>query len=352
MKIIHVIFSLNTGGSETMLIDIINRQCVEGSISLIVINDKINYDLLNTIDKRVNIYLTKRKESNKIQLLTVFLKINRIIALINPDVIHCHDSNLFPFFINHRKKTCLTVHNVKLSTLFLKKYKRLFAVSTAVREDIKIRIGIPAQIIYNGIEVDQYNQRITYNFNREKEVFNIALLSRLFPEQKGQHIAIQSISILVKQNFNIKLYLIGDGNQDELIKLQKLACECGVENYINFLGQKNRQWIKNNLKNYHLLIQPSLYEGFGITILEGFACGLPVISSDIDGPKEIIETLQSGLLAKPNDPVDLAEKISLVYQSYVSNSLSGNNYVLKDKSRLKIFDIQTTSKTYMDNYHF
>jgi len=350
MKIIHAIFSFNVGGSETMLVDILNQQCKEASVSLIIVNEKLNIDLLNTIDKRVNIHLLRRKEGNKIQLLSAFFKINQILKRINPDVIHCHDNKLFPFFVNFGKKSCLTVHNVQLSALFLKSYKKIFAISTAVQDDVKKRTGILASVVYNGIEIEQYKRRTVYEFDRENETFTIALLSRLFPEQKGQHIAMQSIRILKEQDINVKLYLIGAGDTDKKIRLKELAVRYDIERQVEFLGLVDRQWIKNNLKNYHLLIQPSLYEGFGITIIEGFACGLPVVASDLDGPEEIFRLLNAGLLVQANDPVDLAEKIFTVYQSYVSNTLKCHNYILKDKNHLRIFDIRNTSREYFNNY--
>ena len=333
-----------------MLIDIINRQCKESSVSLLIVNDKVNTGLLNTIDEKVNIYTLGRKESNKLQLFSVFCKINQIIKKIDPDVIHCHDNNLFPFFINRRKKTCLTVHNVRLSTSFLRSYKVVFAISKAVRDDIEQRVGIFAPIVYNGIEIKQYRQRFLYEFNKDKEVFQIVLLSRLFPEQKGQHIAMQSIRILKKQDLNVKLYLIGGGEAAEFIRMKALAVEYGIDGDVEFVGQMDREWIKNNLRNYHVLIQPSLYEGFGLTVIEGFACGLPVVASDLDGPKEICQLLNAGLLVHANDPADLAEKIVLIYQSYVLNALKDDNYILSNHSQLEIFDIQTTAKTYLDNY--
>ena len=350
MKIIHAIFSFHVGGAETMLIDIINHQCKEASVSLIIVNDKVNIDLLKTISKNVNVYLIKRKESNKIQLLSTFFKINRIVYKINPDVIHCHDNKLFPFFVIWRKKNCITVHNVRLSTLFLKNYKNIFAISTAVQEDVQKRTGIFAPIVYNGIEIEHYKQRNEYKFNEADEVFKIVLLSRLFPEQKGQHIAMQAIRILKKRNLNIKLYLIGGGNPDDLNRLKALALEYNIDNQVEFFGQVDRQWIRNNLKKFHLLIQPSLYEGFGITIIEGFACGLPVIASDLDGPKEICTSLNAGLLAQANDSEDLAEKIYKVYHSYKLGILYDYNYILRDRNQLSIYDIKTTSRLYMKYY--
>ena len=347
MKIIHAIFSFYVGGAETMLIDIINRQCKEGSVSLIIVNDKVNADLLNTIDKHVNVYILNRKEHNKLQLFSVLYKINRIVSKIDPDVIHCHDNKLFPFFATWRKKTCLTVHSMVQSTLFLKNYRTVFAISKAVQEDVEKQAGIFAPVVYNGIEIEQYKQRITYDFNKEKEVFQIALLSRLSSELKGQHIAMQAIRILKKQDLNVKLYLIGGGSPDELSHLKALSMEYETENEVEFVGLKDREWIKNNLKNYHLLIQPSLYEGFGLTIIEGFACGLPVVASDLDGPKEILETLHSGLLIKPDDPIDLADKISQVILAYRNKAID-KKYVSTDD--LYRFDIRTTVKNYLQLY--
>jgi len=347
MKIIHSIFSFNIGGAETMLVDILNQQCLEASVGLIIVNEKINTALLNTIDKRVNVYLLNRKEGNKIQLLTTFFKINQIINKITPDVIHCHDNKLFPFFIRWGGKTCLTVHSVNLSETFIKKYSRVFAISVAVQQNIKIHSGISARVVYNGIEIDQYKQRINYGFDQDKDEFKIIQISRLFPKQKGQHIAIRAISLLKEQNpdLNFKLYFVGGG--ENLEELEEMAVQCAVRDQIVFVGAVDRRWIKNNLCNYHLLIQPSLIEGFGLTIAEGFACGLPVIASDLDGPKEIIEILHSGLLVKPDDSADLAEKINQIIHAYIAKEIDKQIVPVCDLSR---FDVRATAKNYIQSY--
>ena len=347
MKIIHAFFSFNVGGAETMLVDIINQQCKEASVSLIIVNEIINIDLLNTIDKHVNVCLIKRKESNKAQLLSAFLKINQIVSKINPDIIHCHDNKLFPFFISRREKTVLTVHDVNLSCRFLKQYRQVFAISQAVKEDVKKRANVEAQLVYNGILIDEYQQRKDFV---HRQLFKIVQVSRIDLNHKGQHIAIQAIAYLKEKypNMNFTLSFVGDGEDKD--KLKALAIENKVENRIVFEGQKSRSWIKEHLQDFDVLIQPSLHEGFGLTIIEGFAAGLPVIASDLDGPKEICRLLNVGLLVQANDPVDLAEKIRMIYQSYISNTLNCNSYMLKDKSKLKIFDVQTTVKSYINQY--
>ena len=347
MKILHSIFSFNTGGAETMLVDIINQQCKTESISLLIVNDKLNKSLLETIDKKVEVFLIGRKESNKLQLFSTFWKIIVVLRKIHPDVIHCHENKLFPFFIGQRKKTFLTVHALNLSCWFLKFYRQIFAISQAVKDDLKKRANVDAQIVYNGIAIDEYQQRVDYT---QGKIFNIVQISRLELKCKGQHLAIQAVAYLKEKypEVNFTLTFIGDGEDGE--KLKTLAVENKVENRIIFLGQKNRFWIKEHLQDFDVLIQPSLHEGFGLTIIEGLAAGLPVIASKLDGPEEICKLLNTGLLVCPNNNVDLAEKIYLVYQSYISNNLIYNNFILKNKNKLTIFDIQTTAKTYLKNY--
>ena len=347
MNIIHAIFSFRVGGAETMLVDIINQQCKEASVSLIIVNNKVNTDLLNTIDKSINVHLINRKEGHKIQLLFAFLKITQIISRIKPDVIHCHDNKLFIFFITLRKKTVLTVHDTNLSCRFLKFYRQIFTVSQAVKEDVKKRANVNTQLVYNGIEIDEYKQRTDY---MHKQLFKIVQISRLDIKHKGQHIAIQAVAYLTEKypEVNFTLSFIGDGEDKD--KMKDLAVENKIENRIIFLGQKSRSWIKNHLRDFDVLIQPSLHEGFGLTIIEGFAAGLPVIASNLEGPKEILDFLNAGLTVEAGNPNDLAEKIRQVYDGFASGALLNTNYIVKDKKQLSEFAVQTTAFHYLEHY--
>ncbi|GHU79295.1 glycosyl transferase family 1 [Bacteroidia bacterium] len=350
MKIIQAIFTLSTGGAETMLVDIINQQCKSASVSLIIVNDKVNPDLLRTIDQRVTVFLLNRKESSKFQLLQTGLRIRSIVKKINPDVIHCHDYKLFPFFAKWRKKICLTVHSTNLPVLFLKYYRKIFAISNAVQQNIKQRTGIDAEVIYNGIEIANYLPRTNYDFNPPSDLFKIIFISRLCPPQKGQDVAIEAMHLLLEKHpgMNVKLVFVGDGEALEM--LIDLAIQKKVDKHLVFYGQADRPWIKKNLKDFNLLIQPSLVEGFGLTVVEGFASGLPVIASNIDGPKEIINLLHAGLLVNPGDPADLEEKIYRVYENYLSGTLIDSGYLVKDREQLKIFDIRITAQNYLEKY--
>jgi glycosyltransferase involved in cell wall biosynthesis len=350
MIILHTLFAFQTGGAETMLVDIINHQCKENTVSLLIIKDLINKDLLQTIDPRVSIFLLKQKGDPKLHFPSLFLRIHALVRKLSPDIIHCHDNTLFPFFIEWKQKTRITVHNVRLSTCFLSAYQEIFVISAAVRDDIKTRTGLSTTLIYNGIELPHYLPRTHYQLAPD-ETFNIVQVSRLAPEQKGQPVAIQAFRLLKEQypTLKIKLHFVGAG--DALLELQAMAAYYHLQNEIVFVGQKDRDWIKTHLRDYHLLIQPSLFEGFGLTIIEGFACGLPVIASDLDGPKEIVQLLNTGWLVPPDRPEALSEKIYQIYQYYRTNTLQDHPHLLADRQQLSVFDVRHTAAAYLAAYH-
>jgi len=110
MTIVHLTFSFETGGLQTMLVDILNEQCQYNSVSLIIINDYYNADLLNEIDPRVRIVKFNRKPGSRNPIL--LLKLNGLLYRLDPMVVHCHNNELINMLIPHWYTTCLTVHDV------------------------------------------------------------------------------------------------------------------------------------------------------------------------------------------------------------------------------------------------
>jgi len=102
----------------------------------------------------------------------------------------------------------------------------------------------------------------------------------------------------------IKIYIAGDGpNKEEIISSQSST--------FTYLGQIPNKNLVEKIKNSIALVFPSIwYEGMPMTIVEAFACGKPVIASNLGAMAEIIEDGRTGLLFKPGDSEDLAEKIN------------------------------------------
>ena len=344
MKIVHLIFDLNTGGAETMLIDIINEQVKSKQVSLIIINNEINKNLIEKINSKVKVILIGRRERsrNPIPIITL----NWHLLKLNPDVIHCHNESVVRIII-FRNKCVLTVHDINISTKNFKFYIKLFAISKSVKNDIEQRSGIKPIVVYNGIRIDAIKQKENYDFN----IFRIVQVSRLDHEKKGQHILLEALKTLVykKKITNICVDFIGEGNAFAYLK--KLVEEYKIKEYVNFLGIKDRNYIYEHLKDYNLLVQPSLYEGFGLTIVEAMAAKVPVLVSDIDGPMEIVDNGNHGYFFKTGNPKMCAEKILTI----MNDSLSANFKNKMEDSACFVqtkFDIKITASMYIEYYSY
>lgn len=105
------------------------------------------------------------------------------------------------------------------------------------------------------------------------------------------------------------LQIVGDGPLRNT--LQERVQALGLENKIKFLGQQEKTSVLTLMRSAQVLIFPSIwYETFGLTIIEAFACGLPVIASRIGCMMELVEDSVTGLHFETGNSLDLAEKMS------------------------------------------
>jgi len=344
MRILHIIFAFNIGGSESMLVDIGNHQIELAEVEIIIINNSYNQDLLNKIDSRVKVHLLNRKEGSKNPI--PIIKLNILLLKISANVLHCHNHNIIPLIIAPlSRKAVLTLHCTGIPSKYLNKYKKLFSISEAVRMDVMTRCQIETQVVYNGISKELIKEKENYF---PDQIFKIICVGRLAHLIKGQHIAIEALHKLREKGIrNIRMDFIGSGDSE--LYLKELTNNLELKERINFLGLKDRNYIYSHLKEYDLLIQPSLFEGFGLTVVEGIAAGLAVLVSDIDGPKEIIDKTGFGFSFQSGNAEDCANKIYKIYIEYRTSEF----YLKIKQQQLKckeLFDIKKTSDKYINEY--
>ena len=99
MKLLHLTWSFkNFGGIESLLTDMVNKQVdTYESVQLVIINDDLNVDLINKIDKKVEIcYLNRKLKTRNTFFLFKFFK---ILFLNRPDVVHVHSWDIIKFLL-------------------------------------------------------------------------------------------------------------------------------------------------------------------------------------------------------------------------------------------------------------
>lgn len=132
-------------------------------------------------------------------------------------------------------------------------------------------------------------------------------------EGKCLDIAFKAIKILLDEGFDITYDIVGDGFYENVYR--EASKEVGVDDRVTFLGRKDKADISKILLDHHALLISSDHESFAIPGIEALASGMPVITTDCEGPKEFIDS-STGRVAKINDPEDLARAIREVMDNY------------------------------------
>lgn len=346
MKIVHCIFNFDMGGSQVLIVDMLNELCPLHEVSLIIINnDEYSEALLKKLNKKISVYKINRTAGSRNPFS--ILRLNLLLRKLKPDVVHCHNNKIINLFIFPSFKSVFTVHALGLDISAVKKYSTAIAISNSVSRDIEQRSGAKTETVYNGIPINYFRARHNYSID-EKETIKIVQISRLVHELKGQDILIKAIHKLFKENnADISLDFIGDGKSFDYLQAMPETLE--LKSKINFLGEKDRTWIQKNLSRYHILVQPSIYEGFGLTVIEGIAAGLPVAVTNNDGPAEIMNEIQSDFIFQKNDVDACAEVLVKIIDLYKSNQIIEITRNAKNIIKNK-YSIQSTTSKYLEIY--
>lgn len=344
-KIVHINFSFTVGGTENLLIDLLNNQAPVFSVYLIIVNKHYSETLLQQLHPKVKVIRINRIPASRDYLKIV--RLNMLITGINPHIIHCHNPNIIKVLFTQRYKTILTVHDVNIETENLQKFGTLVAISKAVKDDVmaKNKKCQEVNIVHNGIDFNRIPVKTTRTSDNS---FKILQVSRLIHEKKGQDILLKAIRQLVnKHGKSIELYLIGSGKSRN--HLENLIQEYQLQNLVFILADKDRSWIYPNLKNFDILVQPSRYEGFGLTVVEGMAARLPVIASDLDGPREILANGRFGYLFESGDVDGLTKNILNVMEQYTNGTIE-SQVDMAYQHGVKNFSLNNMLKGYGDVY--
>ena len=340
MRIAHVVWGMKTGGVETMLVNIINEQVKTEKVRLFIVNDFIDEFVVEKISPKCKIVRLNRQPKQKDY--PKIMKLNLMLLMFRPDIIHIHSRHISKILFG-KWNMVRTIHNPNNVPYEYPKMKALYAISDTVRE-VTIKQGFPhVKTIYNGISTANFKMR--EGEAPKNGYYNIVQVSRLRIRHKGQDVLLNAISQLLSQGIkNFELHLIGKGESEQ--ELRQMTAELNLNDYVSFEGVKTQEYLYQHLCDYDLFVQPSRYEGFGLTVAEAMAAKLPVIVSDIQGPMEVIGYGQYGLSFKSGDAADLAEKLKTVLQG-------GYDYSLIDKAYEHVqteYDVSITAQHYLQEY--
>jgi len=129
--------------------------------------------------------------------------------------------------------------------------------------------------------------------------------------RKGLHTLLEAARL---STFDLRLDIVGSlTSEPEYAKqMQEFVTVNGLSSIVQFHGSLNNQPLTAKLKNVHVLVVPSSYEGFGIVYLEGMGFGLPAIGTTAGAANEVIRDGVDGFLIQSGDAHSLATKLQIL----------------------------------------
>jgi len=245
-----------------------------------------------------------------------------------PDIIHAHVyfAGVPAILLGMRYKipVIITEHFTGFPRGLVKGFKRLMAkfaferaavvcpVSEDLGKHIK-RLGIRArfEVIPNVVDTSLFSPPAACEGKDEgkKRLLTVALLD----PKKGIPYLLEALAQLREKRDDFVLDIVGDGpNRAEY---EELTRKLGLQDVVRFHGLKTKQEVAEFMKHCDIFVLPSLFETFGVVLIEAMACGKPLIATDIGGPNEII-TPEVGVLVPPGDSEALARTLDYMLNHY------------------------------------
>ncbi len=226
------------------------------------------------------------------------------------------------------------IHNVE----WLLAYEawKVICNSNFMKQELREIFKIPenkVKVIPNGVDIKKYdriekNMQFRRNFANDNEKI-ILFVGRLVQE-KGVHLLLEAIPKITTHYNDVKFVIVGKGNQLDYLKEKSFLM--GVTDKVYFTGYMSDQDLERLYKCVDIAVFPSLYEPFGIVVLEAMAANIPVVVADTGGLGEIIEHGYDGMKAYIGNSNSLADCIiELLYNPQLCERLTqnANNKILR-----------------------
>lgn len=347
MKILHIINSLEIGGAQRLLADILPIQRRDNDVELVVLKNVDSPFRQIIADAGVKIHNVACK--NYYNPINAWKLIKYIKTA---DVVHAH---LFPVIwwvaiASLFCKKCKLIytehstHNKRRDKSYLRpverfiysRYKKIISISKQTQDNLMSWLKADLSdfrfaVIENGVAIDKFIQpQQTVDKNR------LIMVSR-FAEMKDQETVIRAMVDVKKE---AHLYLVGDGPNRQ--HCEDVAHEIAVNERVHFLGARSD--IPELVSQSYIGIQSSLWEGFGLTAVELMAARKPVIATNVNGLRQVVEG--AGFLFDVKDHKALAIYINdLLDSKDVYDKVAARCF-----ERAQLYDIDTMVEKYQAVY--
>ncbi|MEM2878087.1 MAG: glycosyltransferase family 4 protein [Candidatus Hadarchaeales archaeon] len=375
MRLLHInpFFYPYPGGTENYLYELCRRLSRKHSVS--VLTSRLAGTKKNEVIEGIKVH---RIKSIVLKKLPAFLpppfsiplgfrsELERICHEEDPDIIHLHNR----FFLNFSsvafwkkslgKPLFLSLHNARPTGISseVDAFGQLFDDAIGVRimrasdriianSRWTLEVTVPedyprdrTEVIYNGVDTEKFRRIKTDLKDRFGCEFIITTVCRLV-KQKGVENLVRALKDV---EGDLRAIVVGKG--PELGRLTELAKKENVERKVIFISTFISE---KKLVEYYsasdLFVLPSLWEPFGIVLIEAMSCGTPVVATEVGGIPEVVG--DAGVLVKPGNPDEIARAVNFI----LSDPRKRKTLSVRSRRRVeKHFDFNVISRKVEKSY--
>lgn len=294
-----------------------------------------------SMEERFHVHRISWGKIRFLSVVSFWVKTFWCLKKIKPDIVHIQSVGMGipgllaktflkkPFVVYGRGSEVYLHSTFKstLSKLVLKNAGDVIALTEDMKNEMQKFCDRDILVIPNGIDPEVFKDLSGEMARTRLEIGDnasvILFVGRLHPV-KGVGYLIESIGIVKNKNRNVRLFLVGDG--EERIYLENLVKDLVLDDYVRFIGAVPNEKVLEYMVAADVFVLPSLSEGFPVVILEAMASGLAIITTKVGGLPEVIKNKENGFLVEPKNPEEIAENILLLLEDdELREGISRNN---------------------------
>ena len=331
IRILHIIPRLRKGGAERLCLDICNQlhKREDVQVRLITFSDDNAYPTITQSIDWKSIPASVRLSVTHKNVLNVE-GLQKAIEDFAPDVIHTHlfeaeivsRSCCYPKakWFSHCHDNMRQFHNFSIKTLFNKelltnycekhylmsRYKAnggttFLAISHDTENYFHSTQSYRVELLPNAIDYGKFYNREPRGVHTKLKLINVGS----YQDKKNQGFLIDLATELQKQGVDFELNLLGDGEKYDTIA--KLIKDRNLSNNVFQLGNVDN--VEEYLWKSDIYVHSAYYEPLGLVLLEAMAAGLPVVTLDGRGNRDLIVQGKNGYMVYEQDAEQFADRI-------------------------------------------
>ena len=353
MRVLHVITTLDVGGAERLMVDLLPLLNEENnnSVELVVFKcaGKAFYQELKSKGVSIKVLSRSRNVYNPLNLVKL------LPILGSYDVVHSHNTAcqfyvaLASLLTRCKAKLVTTEHNStnrRRSIRWFKPfdkwmyncYDAIVCIADQTHNNLAEYLGNKNRlhIIHNGVDVSRFLKPIGDISNKNEYVITMVAA---FRPQKDYDTLLRAMTHLPN---NYRLQIVGGGDAHEGARKKTCCTQLGLDKRVDFLGIRSD--IPEILEDSDVVVLSSHWEGLSLSSIECMASGRPFVASDVDGLHEIVKG--AGILFPEGDDQELAIQI----QNLCEHPVEYQRIARQCQERARQYDISVMAENYLKLY--